>query len=58
MYESFGSSVKCNVRFAEGFKKAYLTNLMERDIEELPISDNSVSLELCPFEIVTLRLKK
>ncbi len=58
MYESFGSSVNCKVKFANSFKKALITNLMERDIEELPVEENSVSLTLKPFEIVTLRLKK
>ena len=58
MYESFGSTANCKLNFANIFKNAKITNLVERDGESVKITDNSISLTLTPFEIVTLRLSK
>ncbi len=38
------------------FKKAYLCNLMEKEIKELPISGNKIELSLSNFEIVTIKI--
>ncbi len=44
--------------FGKSFKRAYLCDLMENEIKELPIEDNSVELGISGFEIVTLKLKQ
>ncbi|HLV81341.1 MAG TPA: glycoside hydrolase family 38 C-terminal domain-containing protein, partial [Chthonomonadaceae bacterium] len=35
--------------------KAYLTDLLETDLEELPLSGGAVTLPILPFEIVTVK---
>ena len=56
LYEFFGSRVICNLKIADKFKKATLTNLLEKDEKELDINNGSVSLSIKPFEIVTIKL--
>ena len=34
---------------------AWRTDLLERDLAEVPLNDNAVTLELRPFELVTLK---
>lgn len=36
-------------------RKAFLANLLEREIEVLPLHENSVSFNVLPFEIVTIK---
>ena len=58
LYESFGGGTTANIRVADGFSSAYITNLMERDVCEVEIKDGEITIDLHAFEIVTLRLKK
>lgn len=58
LYESFGGTAKCKLTFAQGFKKACLCDLMEKDISEAEMKDDSIELSLAPFEIVTVKLSK
>jgi alpha-mannosidase len=37
---------------------AWTTNLLEENEAELPVEENQVIVDLKPFQIVTLRLKK
>ncbi len=43
--------------FLHPIKKAWLCNMNEEPIEELPLSGNSVTAPLDPFKIVTVMLK-
>jgi alpha-mannosidase len=54
-YESFGGKTNATVQVAPGFTKAYLCDLMENELQELPIRNDCVSLPIHNFEIVTLK---
>ena len=57
MYETMNSKTNVTLTFGEKVKKAYLTNLMEENINEVDVKDNKISFTIKPFEIVTLRIK-
>lgn len=58
MYEAFDSRGETIVTVAEGFKEAYLCDLMENELQKLEFSDNKVILPFKNFEIITLKFKK
>jgi alpha-mannosidase len=45
------------VRFAFPVAGAWETNLLEENQAQLSVSDNAVSLNLRPYQIVTMRVK-
>ncbi len=57
LYDAYNSRGQVRVRTGLAVRSAYLCDLMERDIEELPFVDGAVSLTLMPFEIVTIKLR-
>ena len=58
MYDAFNRRANATVTVAEGFKKAYLCDLMENQIEELEFSDNKVTVPVSNFEIITLKFTR
>ena len=58
LYESFGGTERAKITVPVEFKKATLTNLIERDIKELDIINGEIKITARPFEIITLRLEK
>lgn len=58
LYEAFDSRSNATVHVADGFNKAYLCDLMENELEELAFDNNTVSLPIKNFEILTLKFKK
>ncbi len=56
MYESWNKRCNTTLTFGMPFEKAYLCDLMENELEELKISENSVTLPVKPFEIITIKL--
>ncbi len=58
MYEAFDSRTTATVTVAEGFKKAYLCDLLENEIKELEFKDNKVTIPASNFEIITLKFTK
>jgi len=46
------------VRAPWNVRRASLTDLLEREIEEVPTSAGQVTLEMRPFQIVTLKLEQ
>ena len=58
MYDAFDSRTKAEITVADGFKKAYLCDLMENNIKELEFDGNIVKIPVSNFEIVTLRFTK
>ncbi len=58
LYEAFNTRAKITVSVADGFTHAYLCDLMENELEELPLDGNKVTLPIKNFEIVTLKFKK
>ena len=57
MYESQRKRGQVQVRFGSAVKSAWVTNLLEVDETELGVADDSVFLNLKPYQIVTLRLR-
>lgn len=55
-YESYNMRTPVVLRFGFNIKEAHLCDLMENDVEELEISDNTVSFIAKPFEIVTVKV--
>ncbi len=55
MYDAFDSRTKVTLTVADGFKKAYLCDLMENVIADLPFDGKTVTLHVKNFEIVTLK---
>jgi len=58
MYEAYNSRENFTVKVPEGFKKAYLCDLMENETKELEFKNNEVKLEASNFEIISLKFKK
>ncbi|CAM1507954.1 Fc.00g048020.m01.CDS01 [Cosmosporella sp. VM-42] len=57
MYEALGGSSSAKLKVSVPVKKAFKTNLLEDDEEELNVGNAEISLTLRPFEIVTVRLQ-
>ena len=58
LYDSFKRRSTPIVRFGFDVKEAFLCDMMENNKEELKITDNNLMLEVKPFEIVTIRLRR
>jgi alpha-mannosidase len=55
-YEAERSAVKTLIYFAFPVKQAFLTNLLEEVVAELPLENQSVEIEFRAFEIKTLKV--
>ena len=56
IYEAWGGRTKARLRTTLPARRAFLCDLLERDLEELSVRDGVVELELPPFKILTLKL--
>lgn len=56
LYECSNSMTKCILECGKEVKKAYLTNMLEEEQQELPIIDNKVPLTFKGFEVLTVKL--
>ncbi len=57
LYDCKNCRTKTNVTFGFSVKEAYIGNLSERKLKKLSVKNNSVNIEIKPFEIVTLIVK-
>ncbi len=57
MYETKNTRTKATVKFGFDVKEAYVSDLSEKEIKKLTVKNNSVSLDIKPFEIVTLKVR-
>jgi alpha-mannosidase len=57
LYEAWGTRGPATMRFGFAVARAWRTDLLEREQDELSVSDDGVTLQLRPFEIVTLKLR-
>ena len=57
LYECHNTKVKTKISFGFDVKSAAMTDLMERDLSDLKVKNNSITVELNPFEIYTIKLK-
>jgi alpha-mannosidase len=58
LYEAWGGRTKARLRTTLPARRAFLCDLLERDLEEIPVSDGEIELELTPFKILTLKLMR
>jgi alpha-mannosidase len=58
IYEAWGGRCAAQVRTSLPASRAYLCDLLERNLEEIPVQAGSIDLELTPFKIVTLKLER
>lgn len=58
LYEAHCSRGKATVQVAEGFREAWLCDMMENELEKLDFANNCVTIPVKHFEIVTLKFKR
>ena len=58
LYEGFGGRCTARLRCCSPLRSAQLTDLLEREVEELPLTDDgAILLEFGPFEVHTVKLR-
>ena len=57
LYDCKNARTKANVTFGFDISEAYIGNLSEKKLKKLSIKNNTVSVDVKPFEIVTLIVK-
>lgn len=57
MYECFNKKTKVTLDIGFDFEKAYICDMMEENDVEIKATGRKITLELKPFEIVTLKVK-
>ena len=55
LYDSFDMRCTANVTVAEGFTRAFLCDMMENPLEQLPFDGHTVTVPVKNFEIITLK---
>ena len=58
MYDAFNRRANATVTVADGFKSAYLCDLMENELQELSFDGNQVTVPVSNFEIITLKFTR
>lgn len=58
MYESKNMRTRASLTFGVDFKNAYICDMLENEIEEIAAKGRTVTLDLCNFEIVTIKVKR
>ena len=58
LYDSFDMRSTASVTVAEGFAKAYLCDLMENELAQLPFDGRTITVPVKNFEIVTLKFER
>lgn len=57
MYEAYNERTQTSVKLPPHTKQVFRCDLMENEIEELPISQGTAAFEVEPFEIITLKIR-
>jgi len=57
LYESKNMRGKVNIKLGFKAEKAYLCDMLENEIEELPLNDGVITTEIKGFEILTIKVK-
>lgn len=58
MYEAYNKKADATVTLAYTPTRVTLVDMMENEIEEIPVSGSSFTLNVKPFEIVTVKVEK
>lgn len=56
--EYYNKRTTANVKFGFDIKKAYLCDMLENNIKELNVKDNTLTVDFKPFEINTIKITK
>ena len=56
--EYYNKRTAANVKFGFNVKKAYLCDMLENNVKELEINDNTIAVDFKPFEINTIKVTK
>jgi len=56
IHEYAGISTQLKILFFINVKQIYETNLLEKNIEQIPIENNNIKVEIDPFEIKTFKI--
>lgn len=56
LYDSYNKKENIKLSFGVGIKKAFLCDLEENHLNELPVKNNVICIELSGFEIMTIAL--
>lgn len=57
LYEGYKENKQIKLTFAKNLKECYICDLLENKIQKLEVNDNTVSLNIKPFELLTLWVK-
>jgi len=57
VYESLGGASRGTIKSVFDVKRATKTNILEDELEELPVKDNKIAIKLRPFEVATYKLE-
>ena len=57
LYESMNTLTQTTLGFGFDIKEAYITNMLEENIEKAEVKENAINLTIKPFEVITLRVK-
>ena len=57
LYEAWGRRCHAQVRTTLSASRAYLCDLLERNLREVPVRDDVIDLDLTRFKILTLKLE-
>ena len=57
LYEAWGGRTRARLRTTLPSTRATLCDLLERELDEVPLHDGVIDLELTPFKILTLKLE-
>lgn len=57
-YDAFGINSFPEFTFGFDVKKAYISDMSENITKEIEVNDNKITLDVAPFEIVTLKIIK
>jgi alpha-mannosidase len=57
LYEAWGGRCSARIRTTLPASRAYLCDLLERDLEEVSVRDGLIEIEVTPFKILTLKLQ-
>ena len=58
MYEAYNKKADATVTLAYTPTRVTLVDMMENEIEEIPVSGNSFALNVKPYEIITVKVEQ
>jgi alpha-mannosidase len=57
VYESLGGASRGFIESSFDVKRAFKTNILEEELEEVPVEDGKFSIKLRPFEVATYKIQ-